>query len=329
MTITDTHLYGNGSKDRLVLGGNLDDVAAAFAPLRVEAKPLFQTELTPSGVGYAEVPGRKLITKPLDGDRVLNVVTDWYGIHQYEDALVEPARALVEVADGSVDVGTFGWTNHGGQAFISLRLRNPISLPGGDKVHSEAFIASSHDGSWSTSARLGNYSQFCLNQLPAFHRKSPVVMIRHTSQSQDRLAQMRLVLTALYDEAVTVERIGRRLVATAVTPSQIDAMFELLDARPPEPTEGESTRKVTNWENRRGAFMEYLHTAESLVPYAGTAWGAYQAFNGFNQHVAATKQDRGTRAIVRAVDGDLATADRQTVATIARVLNTDLAALWN
>ena len=295
----------------------MSDVQSALATLAVEERDIYDLRLDTDGVGFVQVPAHKMIAR-VDNGHVHNFVTNGYTIHQFEDALGTPAQSLLSVADGDAWVQSFGHTSNGAMAWLNIALRTPVTLPGGDEVYTSAFLASSHGGTWASSLRVANWRQFCTNQLPAFHRTSPVVSVRHTSNSAARLEELRRVVSGLYDEQIVLERVGNRLVGTQVTSVQFEEIANILD---PKPTvkDGETSSKVTRWENRRDDLHNYL-LDPAVAPWSDNAWGVYQCFNGYRQHVAQTRLDRNGRTANRLLSGRLATEDNRTLAVIGSVV---------
>lgn len=341
MTTNTIHLYGDGTKDKLVTTANpqvtaigMAEVEAGLAGLQVSKQPLYRFALNDEGAGYEEVPGR--IGVELANGRVLNVVGDGYKVHQYEDVLLDPARQLVQAADGGVSVQAFGFANYGGTAWINLALTEPTTIATGDDgpdlVFSSVFLSSSHDGSWSTGARLGNYRMFCRNQLRSFHsrggrRWGHGLRVRHTANSVPRLAGLSEIIDAVTGEQRALQVTAAALLDTHVSAGDVADVMALVDPRP-QPKAGDDGQQVdptpgelAGWERRRAAQVAYYQNNSTVAPYLGTGWGLYQALNGWQQHERPVRGDRNSKVALRILDGGLHTHDGQVITAIAQVTN--------
>lgn len=224
--------------------------------------------LTPEGV--TSIPRKYLAT-----------VSDTYRIVQNRDAFefltdIDRLNDQVRVASaGSLADGCVSW--------IALHLGADVLIPGDPEMTTRnryMLFVNSFDGSTSFKVITTSVLVVCANTLQAATAEGQrVVGIRHTKNAADRLQDARMVLGIADRNAAHEAEVAERFAATRVTDSEFTGMLDHLF-----PMDTDDPRAASRQQNRRDAVDVIYRTSPTVGGYHGTAWGAFNAVTGWDEH---------------------------------------------
>lgn len=113
---------------------------------------------------------------------------------------IEALNVVDEILQsGTCTIETAGAINEGRKVFICLKLNNNITVGSNDTVNQYILVATSHDGSMSTTITPTNVRVVCNNTLTAaLQGAKGAIKIRHTRNSSERLAEAAKVLKLIH-----------------------------------------------------------------------------------------------------------------------------------
>lgn len=220
---------------------------------------------------YREVPGRYQVTRMDNGAVLGNTTERYYPIQneqafEFVDSIIGSGEVLFETA-GSL----FG----GERVFMLARLPQDIKVAG-EAINPYLVLTNAHNGKNALLVTETPIRVVCQNTLNAALRGSKrSVKIRHSAQSDQRLADARKVLGFTKQYFESFEKFATELVKAKMTKAAFEAFLnELIPI--PEVKEGESTRGKTMAENTQEKILT-VYQADNLNNIRGTKWGAYNA----------------------------------------------------
>jgi len=242
----------------------------------VNLEPLF----TEDGIKLKEAK----ITRRSSDQKVLGVVGDRYTPIQNHE--------LFDFADNLVEYGaryeSAGSLMGGKNVFATMVIERPLVIEG-DAVIPYLVMASSHDGSMATKALLSPVRVVCMNTLRlAMKTSHRTFSIRHTSSAQKSIEEARRTLGLSFQYYDEFEEEVHALMAQSVTDKAFDS---LIDAVWPIDMEN---LKGTRVEGKREAVKSILLADPTVQPWRGTAWGALNAFNTWEQWHSPVRQTKLT-----------------------------------
>jgi phage/plasmid-like protein (TIGR03299 family) len=239
-----------------------------------------------------KVPDTKLTRRSSD-DRVLGVVGERYTVIQNHE-LFDFTDQLVEYGARYESAGSL---RDGKNVFTTMVIEKPLNIEGDTHIP-YLVMASSHDGSMATRALLTPVRVVCMNTLRlavgSAHRS---FTIRHTKSAPTRIEEARRTLGLSFEYYDKFEDEVRTLMAQGVTDKQFD---DLIDAV--WPVDLENLKGNTRVEKKRDEVKSIVLHDATVSPYRGTAWGALNAFNTWEQWhspVRRTKNTSTTESVVR------------------------------
>lgn len=226
----------------------------------------------------------------------LGDVGDSYKIIQNEDhagflnTLVDESGAHFETA---------GALYGGRQVFITMRLPGHINIGGVDPVENYIAAVNSHDGSMSFTLMVTPIRVVCANTLNlAFHQKSNVFRIRHTSGVQNYLGQAREALEFSFNYLDGFQEEAERLINTTLTQSQFEEIIEREFGAGEDASQAAQTRADKRIEEMTELFAE----AQTQDGIRDTAWAGLNALTEWADHYSPTRgDDRDTARAVKAI----------------------------
>lgn len=244
---------------------------------------------------------RKAIIRP-DTGTVLGVFRPGYRVHGYDEWLV---RNVETILDADLAVGSAGLLRGGAVAWVQVELEDTVSVAG---LEFRPFLtaATSLDGSLSTTYQTGAQVVVCDNTLSAAmnERGTNRLRIRHSSNSLDRLSDVRAALDVVHTVADDFGQQVDRLSHTEVTNDQ---WFDFLDRYAPLPAEGEAAPATrTRATNRRNELSDMWFSDERVTPWTGTGYGVLAAVNTWLHHGQPIRggRHRAERNMTRMVTGE-------------------------
>jgi phage/plasmid-like protein (TIGR03299 family) len=295
----------------------VEDVRRRLFNWTADKAPLYRMAMDEDGVGAVEIPNRFGLFRSDTGD-CLNVVTNAYEVHQYDDVLLGTVATLLDVADGELGIASAGLLSKGGTAWVQVEPPEGVTV-GGDEMYPFLAAATSHNGDYATSYRAGVLRIVCENTLAAGmdDRRSngkyagDVVRFKHTANSQMSIAEARATLGIVFqmrdDFAAEVEA----LLSVEVSADRFDELDRLLFKAPKADDGGDPSEvQVTNWNERRDERFSMFRSDPRVAPWTGTGWGFVQTANTWAQHKANVRGDRAERNQHKFLSGEFASLDR-------------------
>jgi phage/plasmid-like protein (TIGR03299 family) len=205
----------------------------------------------------------------------LGDVSPSYALHQYSETLVDNISTLLDQSD--LRVKHYGQFDGGAVGFVQVEF--PTTSQRADVEYSTWISAvSSHNGSFATSYLSGNDLITCSNSVrSAVAKANGLIKIRHTRNSQLRVAEAREALGVMFHTDETFGDLVDSMLGVKVTQNDFNRLVR--EFTKPDGKEGKAATIATNAEDRLHAMWE---TDTRVAPWHGTGFGAFQAFNTFD-----------------------------------------------
>lgn len=279
--------YRQGSDNHYTGGIPVDDVRKRLFDWHAEEQPIMLGEPIgdPDGDGLvlpsSVVPGYKAWVHPKTGE-VLGVHKVTRALHQYDEWLLDTVADVLD--DSDLQIATAGLLRGGRIAWVQVEVPDTIETPEGVSFRPFILARSSMDGSVATTFSRSVTNTVCDNTMAiaATEHGGQRVTFRATGNNEVKLAAARDALGIVYSAADDFAAQVAELTATRFT------RFEALLASEVPFPEDPDTRGGKVAQARAEARREYirdLYRFDARVsPWAGTAMGAWQAFNTYDQH---------------------------------------------
>lgn len=266
---------------------------------------------------FAQVPDQKAIVRS-DNGYVMGIFKAGYQPHQYDEWLVGNVESIL---DDDLQIGSAGLLKGGSVAWVSVEVPDTITTPEGVQFRPNLLAVTSMDGSIATTYKRVVTNVVCDNTMRAGLREDgQQFKVRHSANSIGRLAKARDALGIVYSIAEDFAAEVKDLCERDFAGAQFDALVAQLAPFPedaPNPSTG-AKRARTRAENKRGELHALWNSDERVTPWKGTAFGAWQAVNTYQQHVTTlhSATNRTERNMLRTVDGRSVKDDVETVGRI-------------
>lgn len=313
--------YRQGADNHYTGGVPVEDVRKRLFDWEAEEQPIYIGDPM-SGAPYPmhEIPDFKAWVHPETGE-TLGVHKKTRAIHQYGEWLLD---TVADVLDDDLQIGTAGLLRGGRVAWVQVEVPDTVVTPEGVSFRPFILARSSMDGSVATTFSRSVTNTVCDNTMAiaATEHGGQRITFRATGNSDVKLASAREALGIVYTAADDFARQVAALTATPLAPRQFDRLLELEipGERPTDISGGDFHRKLTHWKKVQGK-REYLRDLyrfdERVAPWTGTAFGAWQAFNTYDQHERTIRsKNRVERNQLQLVKGQQDRADKQVLAKI-------------
>jgi phage/plasmid-like protein (TIGR03299 family) len=244
----------------------------------VEKEPIFLEDGT-------EIPNRFAVIRS-DNRFALGVVGKAFRPVQNLEA-AEFARALQAEGGSGVEVETAGSLDLGRRVWFLTRLAEGVTVEGDAHVP-YLLVANGHDGSLALRAATTMIRVVCQNTLTmAFMEARSAWSIRHTGGVTGRVTEAQRALGLAYAQVEKFEVEVAKLIDKTVTDQRFDRIVEKLLPAPKDGTDRQD-KKV---DVRR----DQVRSRWETDPNTRTAWGAFNAFNGFELWDRPNGKDQGKR----------------------------------
>ncbi|MFD8117018.1 DUF932 domain-containing protein [Streptomyces microflavus] len=269
---------------------------------------------------HAEVPGSKAIVRS-DTGNVLGIFKDGYQPHQYRQWLL---GNVARILDDDLQIGSAGLLRGGAVAWVSVEVPDTIETVAGIRFRPFLMATTSFDGSLATTYKRGATNVVCDNTMTAFLREEgETFRVKHSAKSLGRLTDARDALGIVYAIAEDFEAEVKRLLDVKVDDATwgriVDDLMPLPDRSDYKDNRGYAAAE-TRAVKKRSSVQRLYKWDDRVAPWAGTGFGAWQAFNTWGQHEkevrGATRQERN---MLRAATGDIEKEDTNAVDRILRV----------
>jgi phage/plasmid-like protein (TIGR03299 family) len=276
-------------------------------PLYVDSAPVGDfTDLKSPPV---TVPGYKAIARSDNGE-VLGIFRDGYMPHQYREWLI---KALADILDDDLQIGSAVLLKGGAVACVSVETPENLTTPEGVEYRPHLLAVSSFNGTIATTYKPVVTNVVCDNTMTSALREAgPAFKVKATRNSQLRLADAREALGIVHTMADDFANEVARLTAVSFDDKSYERLVISMTQHDPD-----SKRGVTMAENKRDKLWELWRSDERVVEFAGTAYGAWQAVNTYQQHESPFKGgNRVERNMLRDLTGKTDAADAETLTRI-------------
>lgn len=219
---------------------------------------------------------------------------------------------ITEASGGHIE--TLGALDGGRRTFVTMRMPSwmEFTVPGstGLKDISDLYLSifNWHDGGGSLVANISAVRVVCANtQRIAESSAVSRVALRHTGNPTARMAEVRNLLGLTFAYRDTYVEICEQAIAKQVDTVQVmDVINDVWRV------EGAQTEKQSKGRKRIAASVfDVYQTSETVKPFYGTAWGAYNAVTEYFDHIAPV------------VGGSKATAEEAAIKRAHRTLTDD------
>lgn len=313
--------YRQGADNHYVGGIPVEDVRKRLFDWEAEEQPILlgetfgeaQENVFPGAV----VPGFKAWVHPKTGD-VLGVHKATRALHQYGEWLLD---TTADILDDDLQIGSAGLLQGGKVAWLQAEVPDTIETPEGVRFRPFILARSSMDGSVATTFSRSVTNTVCDNTMAIAAREhgGQKIVFRATGNSDLKLAEAREALGIVYTAADDFARQVAELTATPFTPRNFDQLLELeVPGQRPDITAKQ--REFTHWakvQEKREYLRDLYRFDARVAPWTGTAFGAWQTFNTYDQHERKLRSsNRVERNQLQVVRGQQDRADAQVLARI-------------
>lgn len=271
----------------------------AKMPFPVEGDDLSDDAFVKDGSLYRACPNA-FATYRTDTNTPLGIVKD-----RYEEVQNIEAFQFFNDAIGKDKAiwQTAGFFGNGERIFVSAKLPNTISVKG-DQIDNYLVFTTSHDGSSGVKILFTPIRVVCENTLNAAIRNSKqYVSFRHTQSVHSNIEAAKEILGICNNNAEILGEAFNQMVNTVITDKQAQEMFANVVLSPAEINKiketGHTIEQIIyrSWKaigdteistkkvNVLAAMNDYYFDGIGQKEFTGTAWGAYNAVNGYYSNV--------------------------------------------
>lgn len=314
--------YRQGSDNHYVGGVPVDDVRKRLFDWHAVEVPI-HTGSTSGQFSVPDgdtVPGFKAWKHPKTGE-TLGVHKESRALHQYDEWLLDTAEPIL--GEG-VEIGTAGVLRGGRVAWVQFEVPETFQTPEGVTFRPFVLARSSMDASVATTFSRSITNTVCDNTMAiaATEHGGQRVVFRASGDNEVKLKTAREAL-GLIDVAASdfAEQVST-LTSIIFTPRDFHRLTEIVvpGERPIMGSKNDNGRAWAHWTKVREK-REYLEDLyrfdERVAPWTGTAFGAWQAFNTYDQHERKIRSaNRVERNQLIVVKGQQDRADAKILETI-------------
>ena len=321
--------YRQGADNHYVGGVPVDDVRKRLFDWHAVEQPILLGETITDADGDpalilpgAPVPGFKAWVHPKTGE-TLGVHKTSRTLHQYDEWLLNLAGTIL--GDG-LQIGTAGLLRGGRIAWLQAEVPETFTTPEGVSFRPFVLFRSSMDGSVATTASRSITNTVCDNTMyvAAGEHGGQRITFRATGDSEVKLAEAREALGLIDATAGDFTRQVAELTSTVFLARDFERLLELeVPGEKPGMADFNGSdfhRKLAQWEKverKREYIRDLYRFDERVAPWTGTAFGAWQAFNTYDQHERKIRSaNRVERNQLQLVKGQQDRADRQILTRI-------------
>jgi phage/plasmid-like protein (TIGR03299 family) len=281
---------------------------------------LFNFEFIEAPVGYLidgewvlSTEGRKgMLTSDTHED--LGSFKSGYQGHGYNEWLLENVALVLDDSD-ELGIGSAGLLRKRGVAFVSIEVPKNIITPEGVEFRPNLLATTSFDGTVATTYKRVNTRVVCDNtQEMALSEEGQQFKTKHTRYSGLKIHNAREALQIVHSMSDDFAAEVAALTAWKVS----DAEFESVLTKLVPINDELSKAGITRGENKRNDLLTLWRHDDRVAPWKGTAFGAVQAFNTWNQHYATIRKGvpRGVRNMENVLNGKLRAGDVEVLDTL-------------
>jgi phage/plasmid-like protein (TIGR03299 family) len=280
--------YRKGNDNHYVGAVPMDDVRKRLFNWHAEEQPVVVGHRLDDSddVGVvlpdATIPEYKAWVHPKTGE-ALGVHKKTRALHQYDEWLLDTAEPIL--GDG-VEIGTAGVLRGGRIAWVQFEVPEEFETPEGVRFRPFVLARSSMDGSVATTFSRSITNTVCDNTMAiaATEHGGQRVTFRASGDNAEKLAGAREALGLITTAAADFTEQVATLSATRFT--EFVKLTEIIVPGERPETKGDK-RAWAHWAKvqKKREYLEDLYRFdERVAPWSGTAFGAWQAFNTYDQH---------------------------------------------
>jgi phage/plasmid-like protein (TIGR03299 family) len=280
-------------------------------------RPIFVGDFTEGQVQAADY---KAVCADDTGD-ILGIFKQGYVPHQYDEWLLENVATLFDTSSTDLGIASAGLLKNRAVAWVQIETPESISTPEGVDFRPFFTAATSLNGDLSSTYQPGVQAVVCDNTLSAaLGEKVQRLKIRHSKKSLGRITDAREALGIIFQVADLFSEQLTELCNWKVSTAEWQ---RLLDLSVPVPEKEGRGRTIA--ERKRESIDNLYRHDQRVTPWAGTAFGALQAFNTYAIHLAPVKgAQRAERVQYAALTGQIAKADAQVILDLSQVTDRQL-----
>jgi phage/plasmid-like protein (TIGR03299 family) len=231
----------------------------------------------------APVDGYKAWVHPKTGE-TLGVHKATRALHQYDEWLLDTAEPIL--GEG-VEIGTAGVLRGGRIAWVQFEVPETFQTPEGVTFRPFVLARSSMDGSVATTFSRSITNTVCDNTMAiaATEHGGQRIVFRASGDNSVKLKDAREALGLIDAAASDFQAQVATLTATPFTHRDFLALADIVV--PGERPETQDKRAWSHWERvqeKRAYLFDLYRFDERVGGWSGTAFGAWQAFNTYDQH---------------------------------------------
>lgn len=261
------------------------------------------------GVNTLEVPSTfaTVRTNKDATQSVLGTVGGRYKVFQ-NDEMFSGLDALVDSGDARYAYA--GEVKGGAQVYMVLELPNEVKIA--NDPHACYLVArTSHDGSTALQISPSVTRLRCTNQIAGIFAKAGTYTLRHTTNAEFKIEDIRRIIPVTYEGIKAYELIGNKLINEKLTDAEVDAIFKkmwdlpsiieqtpygMLSAGQKRQFNAATVARAT----ARNIYRGETGTQEEL---RGTRFGAFQAIVEYADHFSHKAESvRAERIITGSAD---------------------------
>jgi len=261
------------------------------------------------GVNTLEVPSTfaTVRTNKDNTQSVLGTVGGRYKVFQ-NDEMFSGLDALVDSGDARYAFA--GEVKGGAQVYMVLELPNEVKIA--NDPHACYLVArTSHDGSTALQISPSVTRLRCTNQIAGIFAKAGTYTLRHTTNAEFKIEDIRRIIPVTYEGIKAYELIGNKLINEKLTDTEVDAIFKKMWDLPSiiEQTPyamlsaGQKRQFNTATVARATARNIYRGETGTQEELRGTRFGAFQAIVEYADHFSHKAESvRAERIITGSAD---------------------------
>lgn len=256
--------------------------------------------LNENGVSTLEVPNTfATVRTNNDGTQsVLGTVGGRYKVFQ-NDEMFSALDMLVDSGDARYAYA--GEIKGGAQVYMVLELPKGVKIQGDE--HKAYLVArTSHDGSTALQIAPSIHRLRCTNQINGIFSKSATYTLKHTTNAQVQIEDIKRIIPITYEGINMYETVGNRLINEKLSDAEVDNIFKKMWSLPSKIEQspysmlstGEKkqyNRAITSRSTAKAIYRGETGTQEELY---GTAYGVFQSVIEFADHYS--HKSEATRA---------------------------------
>jgi phage/plasmid-like protein (TIGR03299 family) len=261
------------------------------------------------------IPSHKAWVHPKTGE-VLGVHKSTRALHQYAPWLLD---TTADMLDDDLQVGSAGLLRGGRIAWVQIEVPETVVTPEGVSFRPFILARSSMDGSVATTFSRSVTNTVCDNTMAiaATEHGGQRIVFRATGDSSVKLGEAREALGIVYTAADDFTRQVGTLTATRLFDSQFEKLLFSEFPNPEDPDSRGGKVALARAKAKREYLNDLYRYDARVAPWTGTAFGAWQAFNTYDQHERTVRGgNRVERNQLQVVRGQQDRADSQILAKI-------------